>query len=84
MATDPQSLLAQANCFQCHAPNSYTLQLMKLSLLAQNLLALDPTADVTPQGLLDQAKCFACFSGNPYALQLIELVLIKRIADATV
>ena len=33
MATDPQSLFAQANCYACYASNEYTASLMELALL---------------------------------------------------
>lgn len=80
--TDPQSLLAVAKCFQCYGANDYSLLLMKLSLLRQTLLAVNPMADTTPQALLADAKCFMCYSTSPYMLQLMELALLKQIVDA--
>lgn len=35
MATDPQTLLSEAKCYNCYAGNPYALQLMALSLLVQ-------------------------------------------------
>lgn len=34
-ASDPQSLLAEAACFQCFAANGYSLDLIEVSLWAQ-------------------------------------------------
>ncbi len=53
-------------------------QLMKLSLLQQILLALNPSAMTDPQTLLDQAKCYQCM-GGPGEWQLMELALLAQI-----
>jgi hypothetical protein len=41
MATDPQSLLDEANCFQCYGANMNMLLLMEIALLAQIVAALE-------------------------------------------
>lgn len=35
MATDAQTLLSEANCFNCYGANEYMLQLMELALLVR-------------------------------------------------
>ena len=82
MATDAQSLLAEAACFQCEAANAYSAQLIKLALLKQILLASNPMADTSPETLLAQAACFQCFAANPYMLQLMELALLVQLVKA--
>ncbi len=79
MATDAQTLLTEAQCFECFAANGYMLNLMKLSLLRQILLVQNPMADTTPQALLAAAKCYECYAGNDYALKLMELALLGQI-----
>ncbi len=79
MATDAQTLLTEAECFECFAANGYMLNLMKLSLLRQILLAQNPMADTTPQALLAAANCYTCYAGNDYALKLMELALLAQI-----
>lgn len=81
MATDAATLLAVSKCYQCYGSNEYALQLMKLSLLRQILLASDPMADTTPQTLLAASKCYQCYASSPYMLSLIELGLLKLIVD---
>ena len=81
MATDANSLLAQASCYSCYASNNFTLQLMQLALLRQTVLAVNPMADTSPQTLLAQAKCFECFAPNPYALKLMELALLAQLVS---
>lgn len=80
-ATDSQSLLAAANCYQCFSSNPYSQMLAKLALLKQILLTLDPMADTSPQALLSQANCFTCYGNNPYTLTLMELALLVNIAN---
>lgn len=80
MATDAQTLLSEASCYQCFGPNEYTLTLIELALLRQILLASNSGATVDAQGLLDIAKCYECFAPNPYALQLMKLALLKQLA----
>lgn len=63
MATcDPQTLMASAACFECLPIG--TLSVLQTQLLANILLALDPTANVTPQALMANAACFACLPGG--------------------
>ena len=81
MATDAQTLLAQASCYSCFASNSYTLGLMKLALLRQAVLALSPMADTSPQALLAAAKCFECYGPNDYTLRLMELALLAQLSS---
>jgi hypothetical protein len=82
MATDAQTLLTEAQCYECNGANDYSLLLMKLALLRQILLASNPVADTTPQALLADASCFSCYASTPYMLQLMELALLAQIVDA--
>lgn len=41
MATDPQSLLEDAECYNCYGSNPQALLLMELALLAQIVAALE-------------------------------------------
>lgn len=81
MATDAQTLLTAAQCYACFASNDYTIQLMKLSLLRQILLAQNPTAMTDAQTLLDQAKCYQCHGSNSYMMQMMELALLAQISN---
>jgi hypothetical protein len=80
MATDPQSLLQQASCYECNGANLYMLGLMRVALLAQISQSKNAANDVSPQGLLQQAKCYECFGSNLYTLKLMELALLAQIA----
>lgn len=82
MATDAQTLLAQANCYACNAVSGYDARLMQLALLQQMVLSLNPMADTSPQTLLSQANCYACFGANAFNLQLMELALLAQISTA--
>src|SRR5208337_1812875 len=79
MATDPQSLLTAARCWECFGASRYQLQLMKLGLLVNivngNMAATDP------QSLLAAAKCFMCYASTPYMLDLMELALLAQISN---
>jgi hypothetical protein len=77
-ATDPQSLLAQAKCYNCYGTPG-ELMLMKLALLQQIALSLNPMAATDPQSLLDQAKCYNCY-GTSGLWALFELALLQQIA----
>lgn len=55
------------------------MQLLKLSLLRQILLANNPVADTSVQTLLSQANCFTCIP--PGMWSLIELVLLTQIVN---
>lgn len=79
--TRAQTLLAAAKCFQCNGGDEYSLLLMKLSLLRQLVLAVNPMADTTPQTLLAQAKCFQCYATSPYMLLLMELALLQSLVS---
>jgi hypothetical protein len=78
MATDANSLLADVNCYQCAPPGQW--QLLKLALLRQILLALDPVANTDVNSLLATVNCYQCLT--PGLWQLLELALLKSIADA--
>ncbi len=81
MATDAQSLISQANCYECFAVNPYTARLMQLALLKQIVLNGNPMADTSPQTLLTNAQCFECYATSPYLLQLMELSLLVQITN---
>lgn len=76
-ATDPATLLASANCYQCYQG---TDTLMMLALLRQIVLNGNPMADVSPQALLEQAKCYRCYQGTEW---LLILALLSQIASGT-
>jgi hypothetical protein len=76
MATDANTLLAEAACYDCGTPPGQW-QLLKLGLLRQILLASDPVADTSPAALLEAAKCYVCMP--PGLWQLLELGLLQQI-----
>ena len=73
MATDPQSLLDQSNCF-----NNFSAQtwLLRLSLLRQIALNGNPSADVSPQGLLNAAQCYNCYGPGTWPLFKLGLLML--------
>ena len=77
MATDPQSLMTQGNCFACYGAS--TFEILKLALLAQISLTHNPSNDVTPQGLFAAGKCLECY-GMVSEPKLMELVLLQQIS----
>lgn len=81
MATDANSLLAEAKCYECNTSAPYGLLLVQLGLWRQVLLLINPMADTSPNALLNEAKCYECYSASPYMLQLIGLGLLKQIAE---
>ena len=82
MATDAFSLLAAGRCDVCYAPNQYSEELIKIALLRQIALSLNPSADVSPQTLLSEASCYICFGSSVYALSALQLVLLKIISQS--
>lgn len=80
MATDPQSLLASASCFSCFGSDRGTMELLKLALLRQLVMASNPMAVLDPQTLLSEANCLSCFGSSPAQMQLMELALLSQIA----
>lgn len=80
MTQDPQTLLAAASCFSCYGSDRGLMELMKLALLQQILLAVNPNAVTDPQTLLAQANCYSCM-GNSAQWQLMELALLAQIAN---
>lgn len=76
--TDPQTLLGGASCFNCYGTPG-EMALMKLALLRQILLQIDPMADTSPQTLLSQANCYNCYGPGMWAL--IELALLNLIVQ---
>lgn len=65
MAIDcsPQAVATDAKCFTCLAEKQ--LLGMAVYLLGQNLLSLDPMADVSPQALATASRCYTqCLSGK--------------------
>lgn len=73
MATTPNALLAEVNAYQGQ------LDLLKLGLLRQLLLATNPMADTTPAALLQSAQCYLC--QPPGMWPLFELALLKQLVD---
>jgi len=76
MATDPQSLLNSAACYNNF---SAQFQLMKLGLLRLIVLNQNPMAATDPQSLLNSANCMNCY--GPGAWPLLELALLQLIAN---
>lgn len=74
-AIAPQTLITVATCYDCYLPQ---YPLLKLALLRQILLALNPSAAVDPQTLINQANCYNCFSSQ---WPLMELALLNQIAQ---
>lgn len=70
---DAQTLIASANCYNCFG----NFELIKLGLLRQIALSLNPMADVTAQTLIASGNCYNCY-GN---LALIELALLALIVN---
>lgn len=77
-ATDTNTLLGEAKCYECYG-NSTIGELLILAQLRNQLLALNPTADVTPDGLLAYAKCYACY-GLSFS-DLFEIAMLDQIAQ---
>src|SRR5439155_22394095 len=75
MASDAQTLMNEVACFACLPPGQ--VELAKLGLLKQILLASSPMADTSAQALLEAAKCYACLP--PGYWQLLELALLQQI-----
>lgn len=73
-ATDPQTLIASAACFNCFLPVG---GLLKLGLLKEIALALNPMADTSPQNLINIATCYRCVA-QPDLLELGLLALIAQ------
>lgn len=78
MATDAQTLIDAAKCYEC-AGSPGQWELFRLGLLQQILLSNNPMADTSPQALMDAAKCYACYS--PGLWQLFELALLQQIVS---
>lgn len=74
--TSPNALVAAANCYACALGDK---DLIKLGLLKDILLALDPMADTSPNALVAAAKCYACAPGF---YPLFELGLLLLIANS--
>ena len=82
MATDARTLLAQAACYKCVAPNAYAVKLLQLAMMRQIALAVNPAAVVSPQGLAELAKCYKCAAPNEYSLTLMEIALLQQVVQA--
>ncbi|HUD74609.1 MAG TPA: hypothetical protein VMQ76_06005 [Terracidiphilus sp.] len=80
MITDAPTLLAQSGCYRSFGITS-TAQLLKLGLLAQIALALNPMADVSPEALLKLAACYKSYS-NASLGDLLEIALLALIAQS--
>lgn len=76
--TDPQTLLALTNCYQCRPTGEWFL--LKLGLLQQLLLQTSPTADVSRDNLLAQAKCFNCVTPGQWDLIRAALLQIAALS----
>lgn len=74
MATDAPTLLASAQCYNNYSAQSW---LLKLSLLRQIVLSLNPMAATDPQSLLNSAACYNNY--GPGMWPLLELQLLALI-----
>lgn len=79
MATDAQTLLEETTCYQCNAANGYSLEMIKLGLLRQLLLANNPNAMTDAKSLLQAASCYQCYAANSYMLKMLELGLLQQL-----
>lgn len=79
MATDPQSLLAAAKCYECFTTTDQQ-DLIELALWAQIALLRNPMATTDPQGLFNLAKCYLCMGVSLY--QALKLALLAQISQA--
>ncbi len=79
MATDVNTLMAEAACLGC-TNSEQVNRTLELALLRQILLQSDPGADTTPATLLEDAKCYACLTQKDR--EVIGLALLDRIATA--
>ena len=77
-ATAPQTLLTGGSCFDCYGASA--VQMMRLSLLANILTALNPMAATDPQSLLTYGTCFNCYGAG--SVQMMELALLDQILIA--
>lgn len=57
------------------------MELIKIALLRQILLAQNPAAVTDPQTLLSQAQCYVCFANSSTYLALLELALLAQISN---
>jgi hypothetical protein len=62
---------------------------MRLALIRQWALAVNPAIDTSPDALLAYANCYLCFSGsglgsgsNVYLLELFHIVLVDQALSA--
>jgi len=77
MGQDVPTLLRQASCYDCYASTGMG-ELLKLGLLKDILLTLDPDAMTDPATLLKSASCYSCYGAQA---QLLELALLDSIAS---
>lgn len=80
MATDYQSLFDVAACYASCAEAS-EIQTLKIALIAQAVIQLDPTANVEPQDLIDQGRCFGCLGASE--VEMMELALLALLVNAS-
>jgi hypothetical protein len=79
VATDPQSLLNAAKCFECYS-SSNPEQLLELALLAITTRNANAMATTDPQGLFTLAKCYLCQGVSQF--QALKLALLSQISKA--
>lgn len=65
MASDPQTLLRLAQCYNCH-PDGHWL-LFRIGLELEALQILNPAVDISADSFLDQAKCYVCLTPGFWA-----------------
>jgi hypothetical protein len=81
MLTDPQSLLTDGHCYACY--NASTFEILKLQLLAQISVQVNPANPVDPQSLISAGKCLECY-GRVSLPQLMITVLLVAISGTVI
>jgi hypothetical protein len=79
MATDTANLAGLLHDARSFDNESKTdLEKIKLALLREILLALNPMADVSSNALIESINCLQCL--RPYQIPLIQIALLQQIA----
>lgn len=84
MGQDIPTLFKQSGCYDCYASLPGVAQLLKLGLLRDILLSLNPNAMTDPQSLLNSAACYQCYASQAWLLELSLLDQIATNIDNTV
>ena len=77
-STDPARLLTDAACFNCYESSDW---LMKLALLKNIALGLNPSTDLSVAAIMRGVSCVNCY--GPGFVPLLDLALLTRIVAVT-